>query len=326
MKIRVNVWFVLAFVAATRFLYNVVVAQTMPKSAPIIVTNTNDVMGGKSPAIPAFPKLTRKPGYLRGSVRDSAGRPLEGAHIMVIPAALFGSSRTSQAIKGRTDANGFYEIALPVGGCRVWCAGYAVTVNGVRLALPLHPADGELDTLDKDRGDIENFVLLSYGIANPSTVSENPVYCRGYYGASFTIGYNLSDPTDSVVPPGNLPEGAEVEITLTPDGALMDGSQGHTLVVRKTLKNSSYFQVNDVPIGRYRIWARLLNHGNAEPLRLKDNGRSAAQGGMEPKETEETATIIFRSESGDPSVLRVPNGNMERLSLLVKRIGKGGSR
>jgi hypothetical protein len=161
---------------------------------------------------------------------------------------------------------------------------------------------------------------MPYGVANISTASDNPVYSGAYYGASFTVGYGLREPDDNNAPKAWLVQGTEVEITLTPEGPLLDGSEGRPLIIRKKLTPGSYFQVNDIPIGFYRIRARVITENGGEPLRIKDNSRSDRKGGLEPKESEGTATVLFRSASSDPSTLRAAGGNMERLSLLVERI------
>lgn len=293
-------------------------AQTSPASA-IQVTDLNDAMGGKMPKIPVFPKLAKKPGFLRGYVKDTNGKPLKGAYIMINPPTVFGSAYTKRSITARTDANGLYEVPVPSGGCTVWCAGYAVDYHGTRLALTLHPVDGELDSISKEKGDIENFVLLTYGIVSPSAVGDNPVYSGTYYGASFTIGYSSREANDTSYPAEWLVLGSEVEITLTPEGPLLDGSAGRPLIVRKKLTPGTYFQVNNVPIGRYKIQGKLIEKGQTTSLRLKDNSGSNRKGGMTPLETEDTGTIVFRSDGSDPAILRVPSGNMERISLLIER-------
>ncbi len=286
---------------------------------PLVVTEMNDVMDGKTPAPPAFPKLAPKPGRLRGYVKDAAGRPLEGAKILVTTSAVGG---LGSGVTAESDAKGYYEAPLPVGISQVWCAGYGVTYHGVRLALALRPADGKLGHFEAKKGAVENFYLAPYGIANEASVSENPVYAGGYYGASFTVGYWVADPDRPGIT-GGVPEGSTIEITLTPQGPLVDGSKGRTLVLRKKLEPyKSYFQVNDVPVGRYTIAARLITDGGSEPLRLKDNSGRPGKGGMTPKETEDSATIIFRSEGADHGILRVTGGSMERLSMLVERIEK----
>jgi hypothetical protein len=287
---------------------------------PSIVNDIHDVMDGQTPKTPAFPKIAKKPGYLRGYVKNAAGKPLAGAKVLVTTAAVggFGSGRSAE-----TNEQGYYEIKLPYGIARIWCAGYAVTYHGVRIANTLKAADGKLEDFDSNKGSVENFVFLPYGIASESSVSDNPVYSGGYFGASFTIGYWVDDPDPSRHLPGGISAGDIVEITLTPQGPLIDGSKGRTLIIRQKIESAhSYFQVNNVPVGRYIIAAKLIRDGKTENLRLKDNGKLYAKGGMTPKVTEDTATVIFRSEGSDPGILRVSGGNMERYSMLVEHIEK----
>lgn len=294
-----------------------------PAPAVRRITDINDVMEGKSPPVPSFPKLAPKPGYLRGYVKDPTGKPVVGAWVMARSSAVggFGSSA-----KGKTDAKGYYEIPVPWGVARVWCAGHAMTYHGVRIAVPLHPADGEVDDFATKKGHVENMVLWTYGTVSEAGVSENPTFSGNYYGASFSIGYTLREgKNDLFASPGSLNEGAEIEVKLTPEGPLLDGSRGETLLLRKKLTDTSFFQVNNVPIGRYRIEVRMVNdgEGNSGPLRLRDNSRHLGKGGLEPKESENgVATVVFRSDNADPAILRVTKGNMERLSLLIDRVEK----
>jgi hypothetical protein len=298
------------------------VTPAAPANAnPIILTDTTamyDVMNGAMPKIPSFPQLAKKPGYLRGYVKNSAGKPLVGAKVMALSSAVggFGSGTT-----GETNEQGYYEIKLPYGVARYWCAGYAVTYHGVRIANTLHPADGKMSDFDTKQGAVKNWVFLPYGIVDEASVSDSPKYSGGYYGASFTVGY-WTDDTNPNRPhqPGNIAIGDTVEVTLTPQGPLIDGSTGRTIILRnKATSAYSGFQVNNVPVGRYTISAKLIHDGQTENLRLKENIRRDAKGGLMPKVTEESATVIFRSAGSDPGILRVSGGNMERLELLLER-------
>lgn len=286
----------------------------------ILVASPNDVMGGAAANVPGFPKLTPKSGYLRGWVRDGKGQPLAGASIMVYPPALLHTGRYSRAaVSAKSDANGLYEVKIPSGDCVIWCAGYAAEYHGVRLAMTLRPASGELGPLNQKEGEITNFVLSPYGIIDPEKVSKDPQYAGGYYGASFTIGYSTREAGNTTSPSGWLPLGSEVEITLTPDGPLVDGSMGRSLLIRQALSPRGYTQINDIPIGRYQIRATLVEHNKRTPLRIRDNSDSGRKGGMIPVKTDSVGTVLFRSAGSDPTTLRVSTGNMERLRLTVER-------
>jgi hypothetical protein len=272
-------------------------------------------MDGQMPRMPSFPKLAKKPGCLRGYVKNAAGKPLAGAKIMVTSSAVGGFGTSASA---ETNEQGYYEVKVPYGVARVWCAGYAVTYHGVRIANSLKAADGKLADFVSREGAVENFVFLPYGIVDEASVSDNPVFAGGYFGASFILGYWLYEsgyPTK-----GGIEQGATVEVTLTPQGPLIDGSTGRPITIRKKLDVGGYFQVNNVPVGRYTIAAKLLHKGKWEVLRLEENVRRVSKGGLTPKKTDGPATVLFRSSGSDPGVLRVSMGNMERLELFVSTI------
>jgi hypothetical protein len=207
---------------------------------------------------------------------------------------------------------------MPQGVGRVWIAGVGMTYNGVRMALPLHPADGEISDFHSKTGGVENLALLTYGTANEAGASDNPAYGGNYYGASFNVGYYNREPGDENAPRSWMVLGSDVEITLTPDGPLADGSAGRPLVIRQKITPRGRFQVNNIPVGRYQIRARLIENGNTVPIRLKDGSLGGRKGGMTPTETDDTATIVFRSVSADPLMLRVPGGGMDRLDLTIE--------
>jgi hypothetical protein len=287
---------------------NAIVAAEMPVK---IVNNPLDVMSGQQPKLPQFPKLQRKAGTIRGYVKDLKGQPVAGAHILVIAPAMWGYGTGTNA-SGRTNANGLYEIKVPFAGAQVWCAGVARTMHGVRMALPLHPVDGELDNFSSKQGEVENFVLLPYGTASPSGVADNPRLDANYYGGSFTVGYSEGEGK------GYFPKGSTIEITLTPDGPLMGGVSGRTFVIQRTVEPYDNFKVNNIPLGRYKISAKWIHNGTSTPLRIGENGNADRAGGLDPRESLGTATLLFRSSYSDEKTVKVPGGNMRSVELWVE--------
>jgi hypothetical protein len=217
-----------------------------------LVKNLKNATQGMPPApLPAFPKMTPKPGTVRGMVKDGAGKPIAGAHLIAWASAA-GGFRTST--EGRTNAQGIYEIPLPVGICQIVNADCRVTYNGKTLLLPLHPVDGERDNFNSKDGHIENFVLQASGSAGPD---------GGNYGAPMRLlTYNA-------------PLGSTVEVTLKPAAPLLDGSRGRTLVFRFPVKSPSpetFF--GGIPIGRYTLTAKVYDGEDALPLRVRKTFRS----------------------------------------------------
>jgi hypothetical protein len=292
-------------------------AYSATSNLPVrVTTNTNDVMGGQRPKYPAFPKLPKKKGYLRGYALNTNGKPLKGVRIMIAAPALgYGYGSTAQTV--RTDARGYYEIKPMFGGCTVRSAGYLTTYRGKIYALPLHPVDGQIDSIDNN-GEIENFVLLTYGPVSAAKADDNPEYSGAYYGGAFTLNYWTREATNLDAPPTNLVLDSVVEITLTPVGPLLDGSKGRVLVIRKKITPRGYFPINDIPLGRYKIKAALVSEGG-RPLKIKENGVSGREA-MTPSETKGEATIQFRSDGSDLSTLGFMMGGMMRHSLSVERV------
>lgn len=284
-----------------------------------LVTNLNDVMQGKSPRTPSFDRIARKPGTLRGLIKDTQGKPVPGARVLARTSAFGGLGSSASAT---SDARGYYEIPLPRGIARVWCGGVAVPYQGVRLALSLHPADGVLDDFVVKDGGIEHFVLRTWGVVSLDAITDNPIYSGNYYGGSFTVSYSTREADDENALKSWLVLGSTIELQTIPVGPLLDGSIGEALVVRQKLDGKVYFQVNNVPIGRYKIQAVVIEpSGKTSPLRLKDNSRQDLPGGLTPKVTDGPATLLFRSDGGTPNTLRIPGGNMARMELLAELAG-----
>ncbi|HEX8463443.1 MAG TPA: carboxypeptidase-like regulatory domain-containing protein [Abditibacterium sp.] len=281
--------------------------------ASIIVNNASDVMGGQRPKLPVFPKLALKPGFLRGFARDSAGKPLVNARILISSPAIWGRSG-SQSV--RTDARGYYEIKPLSGGCTVRFAGYSTSYGGKIYGLPLHAVDGQLDSIDM-AGEIENFVLLAYGFVSRAAVADSGYASSSYYGGAFTLSYSLKRPDEMFAGPSALPEGGEIEVTFTPRGSLLDGSAGHILVIRKKLEGA-YFSVNNIPIGCYALRVKLLSHGGGL-LRVSEQAPAGSEA-LTPAQADGEVVFQPRAErSGDLTCI-VQVGGMRRHELWLEPV------
>jgi hypothetical protein len=294
-----------------------------PAPAPGAIVNNLDadaqvvnVMGRTMPRIPAFPKLAPKPGFVRGYVYDANGKPLPGARLGVRSTAAGGFYSGAQ---GKADAKGYYEIAVPWGAAHFYNAGYATDYGEGRAALGLHPADGEADGFASNVGEVENFVLLPYGIGDRDGVQENPRYSGNYYGGTMVLSWNVDD--DPRWPdPKKLPPGTQFEVTLTPDGPLVDGSRGRTIVIRKPATHNVGFlgqlYVNNIPVGSYRITAKLLGGG---ALKMKETRHGGSAFGIAPKEATGTATLLLRPSSAKADGVPARHSQWEHLSITLER-------
>jgi hypothetical protein len=269
-----------------------------------------NVMGNKMPPLPSFPALPKKAGFLRGYVKDSSGKPLAGAYIGV-RSTLNGGSYSGAS--GLSDAKGYYEIQLPFGAIHLYAAAFTVDYGELRASLSLHPADAKLDGFASADGDVENFVLLPYGITDRDQASEKPNGSNNYYGGSVRINYNLAEINNSYAPENYIRENSEIEITLTPEGNLLDGSAGTKFVIRKNVGSGMFFNIHNIPIGKYTITASLVK-GN-KPLFMRQSGRNKNNSGITPKETTGSAPLIFEPNSAQNVVTKPAYGSWNAIDI-----------
>jgi hypothetical protein len=271
-----------------------------------------NVMGNEMPAMPKFPALAAKPGRVRGYVKDASGKPLPGATIGVRSTLLGGMYSGAQ---GKTDANGYYDFAVPRGVAHYYNAGYAIEYGDGIAAIGLHPADGSIDSFASVDGAVENFVMLSYGITSRANLSENPRLPATYYGGSVYIGCFVIEQSDAAAQPTAIVDGTVIEVTLAPQGSLADGSAGTPIVVRKTAGFEGGFWINNIPIGTYTIGARL---GNGKQLKISMN-RPAESFGINPKTTTSSASLWFKPSDAKASMVTPGAGAWDAVSLSVSQ-------
>jgi hypothetical protein len=140
-------------------------------------------------------------------------------------------------------------------------------------------------------------VLLHYGIADRDKASEQPHYSGNYYGGSFTISYSVGDSRPVFADNYSLPDGSEIEVTLTPEGPLLDGSKGRVFVLRRPVTSNTVglVYVNNLPVGQYKLQARLIQGDSKAPLLIKETGPYSSQPfGLEPKEARGETVMTFR--------------------------------
>jgi hypothetical protein len=279
-----------------------------PSDATVFNLSASDdyvnVMGSQMPKLPAFPALAQKPGRARGYVRDLQGKPLEGAYIGVRASAVGGFYSGAQV---ETDANGYYEIDVPWGATEFYAAGYTIDYGEGRAAVSLYPADGKANSFASANGTVENFVLLYHGLGDRNALSEKPWDSVNYYGGAVRVSYSLGAAGDMWASKGSLPENSEIEITLAPEGELLDGTSGKTFVIRRKTGGINRLNINNIPIGRYKISARLTS-GIA--LKMRKTGYDYAPlFGLKPSEAIGKASLLFVPSSAEPRSGHPRQGN-----------------
>ncbi|RYX82457.1 carboxypeptidase regulatory-like domain-containing protein [bacterium] len=311
------------------FLVGAIALATIPQMAtaapePIHIGSGQppvNVMKNAMPKFPTFNKLVPKPGFVRGFVKDTTGKPLQGAKIGVRSTAVGGSYSGSQ---GTTDARGYYEVKVPWGAAHFYCAGYTIDYGEGRAALGLHPVDGEAETFPSGKGHIENWVLLPYGIADRDGASERPSYANNYYGGTLFFDYHINDERPLFANDQYLPPGSEIEVLLSPVGKLIDGSQGQSFCFRKKVDGGGAgfdsFALNNIPVGIYDVSARLIEGGNPSPLRMNETGPySGRPFGIEPKEARGKARLLLRASGAKADMAVAQHGNWDSVTISLER-------
>ena len=274
-------------------------------AAVVLNVGKNDsyvnVMGNKMPEMPQFPALKAKAGFVRGYVKDWTGKPLQGATIGIRASYFAGHYSGAQ---GKTDAKGFYEFAVPKGSAHFYNAGYAMEWGDGLAAVGLHPADGSLDSFVTMEGGVENFVLLPYGITSRANAQDNPQNSISYYGGAIYIFYGAFGASDNNPYAGYVPEDSIIEITLASE-------TGQSFVIRKTAGFQSLFRINNIPLARYQISAKV----NGKSLKLKQTGVFDEMFGLKPRETTGAASLLFAPDGAKSEMVAPQSGSWKAFSI-----------
>ncbi|WP_066942090.1 carboxypeptidase-like regulatory domain-containing protein [Microtetraspora fusca] len=185
-----------------------------------------------------------EPGVLKGRVVDGKGKPLAGVQVVADNQLLYNSNLIVP-----TDADGFYRVETNVATTFHVTATVTRQYNGQTYSLDLAPDDD--NSFAGPTGAIRNFTWKLTGQRADGL---------GVHGSSVLIYLDYRDPQD----PEAYLQDENVELTLTPEGPLIDGSQGST-ITRKSSRTGDGSGVHDVPVGRYRITATY----EGRPLRVK---------------------------------------------------------
>ncbi|MFI7451871.1 carboxypeptidase-like regulatory domain-containing protein [Nonomuraea sp. NPDC049714] len=193
-------------------------------------------------------------GVLKGRVVGADGRPIQGAEIAADNQLLYNSNLIVS-----TDADGFYRVDTDVAATFHVTASMKIDFNGKKYAIDLAPEDDT--SFAGPTGAVRNFTWKLTG--------ERPDGL-GHYGSSVLFYLDNVDPQNPEV----YLEDENVEVTLTPEGPLADGSAGQT-ITRRAIRTPDGSGLVDVPLGRYRISANY----QGRPLQVgpRNSGQYAAE-------------------------------------------------
>ncbi|MDA0638510.1 carboxypeptidase-like regulatory domain-containing protein [Nonomuraea sp. MCN248] len=193
-------------------------------------------------------------GVLKGRVVSSAGRPVAGAQVVADNQLLYNSN-----LIVTTDTDGHYRVETDVAATFHATASLQVERDGVAYQVELRPEDDS--PFAGPEGAIRNFTWKLSG-AKPDGL--------GHYGGSVLFYLDGTDPGD----PETFLQDEGVELTLTPQSPLLDGSPGE-VITRRAARTPDGSGLLDVPIARYRVSA--THEGRPLQVRLRGSDAYAAE-------------------------------------------------
>ncbi|MCG2616026.1 carboxypeptidase-like regulatory domain-containing protein [Terrimonas sp. NA20] len=184
-------------------------------------------------------------GYASGKITNADGSPWPGVKVIVENTLFYNTY-----VAAVSDEKGAYKVKLPSSGTYHATADIEKTYNGKKYTLRLHPDN---DDPFGTNGAVRNFTFKLTG-AYPDGL--------GYYGGTVIVDKDVMS---------ELYDSENVELTLTPVGKLIDGSQGQTLKLRPGQpRTDNYGKLVDVPIGRYNVSAVHISGSTRRPLKLQN--------------------------------------------------------
>lgn len=175
-----------------------------------------------------------EPYVMKGTVTDRLRNPLAGVEVFADNTLAYDSN-----LLGVTDASGSYRIDL---------SGITTTWRGGAYVNPQF--EGQVYNLRLEADDENVFAGADGAVRNFTwKLSGRTPEGDGFYGGTVYLygDYTVSDF-----------DMANVELTFVPEGPLIDGNPGETLVLRP---DPGY--IYDVPIGRYTVTGRYLDPSGA---------------------------------------------------------------
>ncbi|HEX2532465.1 MAG TPA: hypothetical protein VHK69_01950, partial [Chitinophagaceae bacterium] len=136
-------------------------------------------------------------------------------------------------------------------------------------------------------------------------------------GGSVRFDYSLYD---DMWNPNGLPAGAEVELVLTPEaGTTLYGAARTFRVTRKIGNGNGNFVLNNIPVGRYAIQARLAG---GQPLKMTASGPYVSvypHQGLHPRTATGTARVWFTPMSAEASAPPVLYGYWRPVAITLEQ-------
>lgn len=186
------------------------------------------------------------PGVVTGVVRDTNGDPIGNARVMIDPALTVGDP-----VIVHTNSEGIYRVeGLPVVPYDIYAwATVTFGVDSFCLRMGM-PDPTHYDTFTPTHGAVRDF---QWQLTGPIPEFTDPPV---FFGGSLHLDLASGDFTES-----------EVEITLTPVGARIDGSAATTLTWTFS-PDSEESIYDDIPVADYTVSGVIRKNGETRPLHI----------------------------------------------------------
>lgn len=223
---------------------------------------------------PAAGEPTVQANVATGRVTGPRGEVLAGAVITIRGTSLESGERSRFRIA--TGDDGRYRIELPPGQYEV-AAKYSVDFDGRVYDFTLHPTDDDPDrTHDSRNGFRKDFVWRLAGLVPGRESSRDEHFA--HYGGAIDISMSVDGGWQNPEP--LVPAGTRVTVRLTPQGPLVDGSQGEPLQFETQFTGTPKYisgKLLDIPVGVYTVVAEAaLPDDRKQPLMVEVRYAKAA--------------------------------------------------
>jgi hypothetical protein len=284
---------------STRFAFVVLLAAA-PLSLTACDKKASGTSGaGASAAAPDANASQPEAGVLKGTARDAQGKPLKSFGGSISGYSLKSGQSQTVTFEGK---DGVFHVNTGPGqfSSRAWTD---VEYNGRNYRIDLRPVDGKsvLATQDTTNGVVKDFVWQLGGF-RPGFDERTDDRFYSHHGGSVMLyaegngaAYQeavLRNYSAKAEP--KIPVDSTVEVTLTPDGPMIDGSAGKPVVLKsKPADVRGYMNrlTRGIPIGKYKATARELTaSGETKPLRVV---QSDTFGKTTPVGPAESITVEF---------------------------------
>ncbi len=232
-----------------------------------------EAKAGGGPGGVSLPALTARPNFLIGRALFENGKPVPEFEVGYEGG--FGGGSSGEGRNGEYAVKNQHPDAIIVRNAQ---ARIRIPFRGKTYVLPLAPVDNKPDDRGSDewradiqKGAVRDFIFKLTGtqpghaVMDPAAVADSDAYDvkHGFRGQTVTVSL------DAAV----AQVGRTVEITLTPDGPLVDGSEAKTIRRSLHLKQpGGYYYLYDLPLGTYTVNARLTSAAaSATPLHVKEH-------------------------------------------------------